>query len=82
MFQHTVSFITSRTDHPFIASLFLLAAGFAVVGVLVETMVGNGTAAAFLVIYAMLAGVIGVLGYAVLYMLKLVSMVRERTIPT
>lgn len=81
MFEHSVSFITSRTDHPFVASLFVLAAFFAVVGVLVESVVGNGAAAGFLVIYAMMAAVIGVFGYAVLYALKAASMIRERTVP-
>lgn len=81
MLERTVSFITSRTHHPFIASLFVLAAFFATVGILVETVVGNGTAAGFLVIYAMMATVIGVLGYAMLYTLKLASVIREQTIP-
>lgn len=81
MFDPTVSFITSRTNHPFIASLFVLAAVFAGTGILVETVVGNGAAAGFLVIYAMMATVIGVLGYAMLYTLKLASMIREQAVP-
>lgn len=82
MFEHTIGFITSRTQHPFIASLFGLAALFAVVGVLVEIFSGNGTAAGFLVIYAMMAAAIGAFGYVVLYILKFASMIRERTVAT
>lgn len=81
MIEHAVSFITSRTDHPFVMSMFVLAAFFAIVGILVETVVGNGAAAGFLVIYAMMAAVIGVIGYAMLYTLKLASILREQTIP-
>lgn len=80
MFEHAVSFITSRTDHPFIASLFVLAALFAIAGILADTVVGNGAAAGFLVIYALMAAVIGVFGYTMLYTLKLASMIREGTV--
>lgn len=80
MFEHLVSFVTSRTEHPFIAGLFVLAALFGVAGVLAETVVGNGTAAGFLVIYAMMAVALGVFGYAVLYLLRLVTIVRERMV--
>lgn len=80
MFEHTISYITARTAHPFIASLFVLAAGFLVTGVVVEVVVGNGAAAGFLVIYALMAAVIGVVGYAALYTLKLASMIRARTV--
>lgn len=82
MFEYLVSFLTSRSAHPFIASLFLLAAVFAVAGVFVETVIGNGTAGGFLVIYAMMATVLGVLGYAALYTLRLASIIRERTVLT
>jgi len=80
MFEYTVSFLTSNTDHPFIAGLFVGAVVFAAAGVVVDVTVGNGTASGFLIIYAMMATVLGLFGYAALYTLKLASMVRELTV--
>lgn len=80
MLEYAVSAITSRTAHPFIASLFILAALFAIAGVFAETVLSSGTAGGFLVIYAMMAAFLGVFGYAALYALKLASMVRERMV--
>lgn len=76
--KNVTSPITDRVDHPILAGLFVLAIIFAVGGVAVEQFVGNGVAAAFLIVYAIFAVVMGSVGYAVLLGRKLVSQFERR----
>lgn len=74
--------VTNYSDHPLLFSLLLLAVLFAAAGVAVEQFTGNGVAAAFLAIYAMLSASIGGLGYAILIVARLVFRARSRLDPT
>lgn len=82
MFAFAKQVVTNHSDHPLLFSLLLLAVLFAAVGVAVEQFTGNGVAAAFLVIYAMLSALIGGLGYAILIAARLIFRARGRLDPT
>lgn len=82
MLEFAKNVVTRYSDHPMLFSLLLLAVLLAGAGVAVEQFTGNGVAAAFLVIYAVLAAFLGGLGYAILVAAKLVSRARRRGRPT
>jgi len=81
MFEFTVSMLTSWTDHPIIAGMFLLAVMFGIAGVFVEIVLANGTAAGFFIIYAIFSALLGVCAYLMLYVLKIISLLRHRSVP-
>lgn len=81
MFEFAKNIITSHSEHSLLFTTFLTAVLFAVSGVAVELFLGNGVAAAFLVIYAMLAGTLSALGYALVYAGKYLSRSRRRGRP-
>lgn len=81
MLEFAKNVITSYSDHPLLFSLFIIAVLFGTAGVAVEQFMGNGVAAAFLVIYALLSAFLGGLGYAILIAARLVSRARRRLKP-
>lgn len=78
MFEFVISVVTDRTDHPFLFGLFVIAGLFVVAGVLTEFAIGNGVAAGFMIIYAILATILGLAGYAVLYALRFSAVIQTR----
>jgi hypothetical protein len=81
MLEFAKSVVTRYSEHPLLFSLLLVAGLFAGAGVVVEQFVGNGVAAAFLVIYALLSAFLGAIGYAILVTAKVVSRTRRRVKP-
>lgn len=81
MFKYAASFVSERTEHPFIFSTFIFAAIFLVTGVVVEVVTDNGVASGFLLLYASLSTALGLAAYGVLYTAKAISMARDRTEP-
>lgn len=79
MFEFVISAVTSRTDHPILFGLFILAGIFALAGIGVQVTVGNGVAAGFLIIYAMMSTAIGIVGYVILYAIRFASTVQARS---
>lgn len=81
MFTFAKNVITSHSEHSLLFTTFLVAVVFGVAGVAVEVFLGNGVAAAFLAIYAMLAGILSGLGYAIVFAGKYLSRARRRGKP-
>ncbi|WP_436927528.1 hypothetical protein [Halosimplex amylolyticum] len=77
MFEYIASYIGSRTDHPLLVSLFALAGIFLVSGFVVESITGNGAAAGFLAIFAILATFLGLIGYLFLFLARIASRIVE-----
>lgn len=73
--------ITSRSEHSLLFTTFLMAVVFAAAGVVVEVFLGNGVAAAFLSIYALLAALLSGMGYATLFAGRLLTRLRQRRRP-
>jgi hypothetical protein len=81
MLSYIASAIASRTDHPFVFSTFIFAAIFLAAGYVVSITTGNGVAAGFFALYAILAAVLGVVGYGALFIARGISMVRQQAGP-
>jgi len=80
MLDYTSEFIADRTDHPLFISLLIMAAIFVVGGYYVEST-GNDIWGAFLVIFAMMFAIIGLLGYVLSFLAKIIASYRERGSP-
>lgn len=79
MFEFVISAVTSRTDHPILFGLFILAGVFVLGGIVTQLFTSNGVVAGFFIIYAMLTTVIGVVGYTILYTVRFASVIRARS---
>jgi hypothetical protein len=77
MFGYIASYIGSRTNHPLLMSLFGLAGVFLGSGFIVESITGNGAAAGFLAIFAILAAFFGFIGYLFLFLARIASRIVE-----
>lgn len=72
------SAIVSRFKHPMLMALFISAAGFIAVGLVVEQITGNGIASAFFLVYAIMATFLGAMGYGTLLAAKLAKKFQRR----
>jgi len=81
MFRYVASIVSDRTEHPIIFSMFPIGLVFFAAALVAEYWLVNGVAAGFLGIYAGIAALLGIGGYAVLYLSKGVSVLRDRRGP-
>lgn len=80
--QYLVSAITDRFTHPILASVLMSAVAFFLIGGVLELVQIPGVpplAAAFFGIYCVLASVLGLFGYGVLYLARLVSIAGDKS---
>lgn len=82
MFKYISSVLWSRFEHPLLVSMFLAAGVLLAIGGVIQATGVNDTAAAFFGVYAVMAAAVGVIGYALLYVARYVSIVRERMVLT
>jgi hypothetical protein len=73
------SVLSTYTQHPLLVSLVIVGALFATGGIIVEESIGNGTAAAFLIVYGIIAVSLSLTGYLLSGLSKLVIKIRRRT---
>lgn len=71
MFEHTRQAIAERTDHPLLLSLLIIAALFVAFGFALEAA-GEGVAAAFFAIFALIFAALSVIGYAVTFTVRII----------
>lgn len=82
--KYLVSAITDRFAHPIMASVLMTAVLFFLIGGVLQVAPIPGVppiAAAFFGIYGVLATVLGLLGYGILYAVKLASIAGDRSAP-
>lgn len=78
MLEFVKSVIVSYFKHPMLMALFISAAVFIAVGLVVEQVTGNGVASAFFLVYAIMAIFLGAVGYATLLAAKLAKKFKRR----
>lgn len=86
MFEYTRQAIAFRFDHPILGLMFLISGLMTVGGLLVQTLIGMGlldwgTVAGFLAVFATFFALIGLIGYGVLFLVKFISVARDRVGP-
>lgn len=79
MLRFIVSQISSRASHPVLVGLFLTAGVFFLAGVAVESTTGNGVAAGFLALYALMTTALAVFGYMMVFLGKGVQKFRRQS---
>ena len=79
MIGYAMGLISERSNHPFLIGLFVIGAGFGLVGIAIGRTGGAGVASGFMIVYAMLSVAMGAFGYAVLLLSKSVSRLRRST---
>lgn len=72
MLRYVTSFIVHNSDHPYMAGVLAIGAILVLAGVAVELVLQNGLIGGFLVVYALIAFFLGLLGYLMLFGGKLI----------
>lgn len=70
MIRYAISIITDRSDHPLLLGLLVAAGALLLVSFTIEQVQEPGVWSGFLAVYALMALVMGLFGYAVLFALK------------
>lgn len=70
MLRRANEILGTYTDHSILAALFVVAAGFAALAVLVDAFGSSGVASAHLMAYGVLSLSLGLTGYALVYLGK------------
>ena len=78
MLEHTREFIAERTEHPLFASLFIMAAVLVGIGFYLDAT-GSEVWGAFMIIFAGMFTIVGLLGYIGSYTAKFIASYRERS---
>lgn len=79
MLEYTRERFAETFEHPMLMLFFLIAAGFAAGGLLIDFAIGKPIAAGFGGVFAIISGVYGVLGYGALYTWKFISVARDES---
>ena len=82
--KYLVSAISDRFKHPIMASVLMSAVAFFLIGAVLQFAPVPGVppiVAGFFGIYGVLAGVLGLFGYGVLYVVKVISVAGDRAAP-
>lgn len=78
MLEYTRDAISARTAHPALMSLFIVALGLAITGVLYQNFTETEIGGAFFIIFAGFFAFLGAIGYVTLFIGKRVMGYLER----
>lgn len=77
MLRYTLSLVTKHSEHPLLASLFVLAALFVAGSVVLSQYPEHNVVSGFLGIYAIMMASMGALGYGALFLARTFSKVQR-----